>query len=300
MRKYDKVGLIGLGVMGYGMALNLIKAGYTLVACDVNKERIKMIPYQDKVIAVDHPCEVLEHTNTVITMLPNSPHVLEVLEGEQGLLSGEIPEDLFVIDMSSISPDVTKEIGKKLEEKGVKFLDGPVSGGQSGAMNGALTIMVGGKAEDLEDAMPLFQAVGKNIIHCGECGAGQVVKVVNQLMSAINLISMSEAFTLGTKAGVDPEIMMNVIKGGSGRCWAVEDRMPQILKGNFDPGFTINLHTKDIKLAVDMAKNMNLPLYATNLVAELFKTAQVKGYGMNDNCAIIKLYEELAGVEVRK
>lgn len=300
MRKYDKVGLIGLGVMGYGMALNLIKAGYTLVACDVNKERIKMIPDQDKVIAVDHPCEVLEHTNTVITMLPNSPHVLEVLEGEQGLLSGEIPEDLFVIDMSSISPDVTKEIGKKLEEKGVKFLDGPVSGGQSGAMNGALTIMVGGKAEDLEDAMPLFQAVGKNIIHCGECGAGQVVKVVNQLMSAINLISMSEAFTLGTKAGVDPEIMMNVIKGGSGRCWAVEDRMPQILKGNFHPGFTINLHTKDIKLAVDMAKNMNLPLYATNLVAELFKTAQVKGYGMNDNCAIIKLYEELAGVEVRK
>ena len=300
MRKYDKVGLIGLGVMGYGMALNLIKAGYTLVACDVNKERIKMIPDQDKVIAVDHPCEVLEHTNTVITMLPNSPHVLEVLEGEQGLLSGAIPEDLFVIDMSSISPDVTKEIGKKLEEKGVKFLDGPVSGGQSGAMNGALTIMVGGKAEDLEDAMPLFQAVGKNIIHCGECGAGQVVKVVNQLMSAINLISMSEAFTLGTKAGVDPEIMMNVIKGGSGRCWAVEDRMPQILKGNFDPGFTINLHTKDIKLAVDMAKNMNLPLYATNLVAELFKTAQVKGYGMNDNCAIIKLYEELAGVEVRK
>lgn len=300
MRKYDKVGLIGLGVMGYGMALNLIKAGYTLVACDVNKERIKMIPDQDKVIAVDHPCEVLEHTNTVITMLPNSPHVLEVLEGEQGLLSGEIPEDLFVIDMSSISPDVTKEIGKKLEEKGVKFLDGPVSGGQSGAMNGALTIMVGGKAEDLEDAIPLFQAVGKNIIHCGECGAGQVVKVVNQLMSAINLISMSEAFTLGTKAGVDPEIMMNVIKGGSGRCWAVEDRMPQILKGNFDPGFTINLHTKDIKLAVDMAKNMNLPLYATNLVAELFKTAQVKGYGMNDNCAIIKLYEELAGVEVRK
>ena len=137
MRKYDKVGLIGLGVMGYGMALNLIKAGYTLVACDVNKERIKMIPDQDKVIAVDHPCEVLEHTNTVITMLPNSPHVLEVLEGEQGLLSGEIPEDLFVIDMSSISPDVTKEIGKKLEEKGVKFLDGPVSGGQSGAMNGA-------------------------------------------------------------------------------------------------------------------------------------------------------------------
>ena len=167
-------------------------------------------------------------------------------------------------------------------------------------MNGTLTIMAGGKEEDVKEAMPIFEVVGKNIIHCGECGAGQVVKVANQLMSAINLISMSEAFTLGTKAGVNPEIMMNVIRGGSGRCWAVEDRMPHILEGDFKPGFTINLHTKDIKLAVDMAKNMNLPLYATNLVAELFKTAQVKGYGMDDNCAIIKLYEELADVEVRK
>lgn len=300
MRKYDKVGLIGLGVMGYGMALNLIKAGYTVVACDVNKARIEMIPDQDKVISVDHPCEVLEHTNVVITMLPNSPNVLDVLEGDKGLLTAELPNDMLFIDMSSISPDVTREIGKKLKDKGIKFLDGPVSGGQSGAMNGTLTIMVGGPDEVMEEAMPLFQAVGKNIIHCGECGAGQVVKVANQLMSAINLISMSEAFTLGTKAGVDPEIMMNVIKGGSGRCWAVEDRMPQILKGNFEPGFTINLHTKDIKLAVDMAKNMNLPLFATNLVAELFKTAQVKGLGMKDNCAIIKLYEDLAGVEVRK
>ncbi|HIY18425.1 MAG TPA: NAD(P)-dependent oxidoreductase [Candidatus Blautia avistercoris] len=300
MRTYEKVGLIGLGVMGYGMALNLLKAGYTLVACDVNQERIKMLPQQEKVIAAENPAQVLEYTNTVITMLPNSPHVLEVLEGENGLLTGEIPEDLFLIDMSSISPDVTREIGRKLEEKGIKFLDGPVSGGQSGAMNGTLTIMVGGKEEDLQDAMPLFEAVGKNIIHCGQCGAGQVVKVVNQLMSAINLISLSEAFTLGTKAGVSPEIMMNVIKGGSGRCWAVEDRMPHILEGDFEPGFTIDLHTKDVKLAVDMAKNMNLPLYATNLTAELFKTAQVKGYGRKDNCAIIKLYEELGGVEVRK
>ena len=300
MREYNKVGLIGLGVMGYGMAENLLKAGYTLIACDVNQERIKMLPMQEKVVAVDKPCDILKHTNTVITMLPNSPHVLEVLEGENGLLSGDLPEDFFMIDMSSISPDVTKEIGKKLEGMGIKFVDGPVSGGQSGAMNGTLTIMAGGKEEDVKEAMPIFEVVGKNISHCGECGAGQVVKVANQLMSAINLISMSEAFTLGTKAGVNPEIMMNVIRGGSGRCWAVEDRMPHILEGDFKPGFTINLHTKDIKLAVDMAKNMNLPLYATNLVAELFKTAQVKGYGMDDNCAIIKLYEELADVEVRK
>lgn len=300
MRKYETIGLIGLGVMGYGMAVNLLKAGYRLAACDVNQERIRMLPDQERVIALENACDVLKYTDTVITMLPNSPHVLSVLEGENGLLAGEVPDSFFLIDMSSISPDVTREIGKKLEGKGYRFVDGPVSGGQSGAMNGTLTIMAGGSKEDVEEAMPLFEAVGKNIIHCGECGAGQVVKVANQLMSAINLISMSEAFTLGTKAGVKPEIIMNVIKGGSGRCWAVEDRMPHILDGDFEPGFTVDLHTKDVKLAVDMARNMNLPLYAANLTAELFKTAQVKGYGKNDNCAVIRLYEELAGVSVRR
>lgn len=299
MRKYDKVGLIGLGVMGFGMACNLIKAGYTVVAYDVAKERISLLPNQTKVIAVDSPAAVLERTNTVITMLPNSPHVQEVLYGKNGLLSKDIPEDTLYIDMSSISPDVTREIGKDLASKGIRFIDAPVSGGQTGAMNGTMTIMVGGAKEDMDDAMPLFEAMGKNIIYCGTCGAGQIVKVANQLMSAINLISMSEAFTLATKAGVDPAIVMNVIKGGSGRCWAVEDRMPHILKGEFDPGFKIDLHTKDIGLAVDMAKKMGLPLFATNLVNEIFKTAQVKGLGGKDNCAVIKLYEDIAGIEVR-
>lgn len=299
MRKYDKIGLIGLGVMGFGMANNLTKAGYTLIACDINKERIKMLDNQDKVISVDKACDVLKYTDTVITMLPNSPHVKAVLYGEGGLLTGNIPADLFYIDMSSISPDVTREIGKDLAAKGVKFIDAPVSGGQAGAKNGTMTIMVGGPKEYLDDAMPIFNVLGKTIVHCGGCGCGQVVKVANQLMSAINLISMSEAFTLATKGGVDPSIVMNVIKAGSGRCWAVEDRMPHVLKGEFEPGFTIDLHTKDISLAVDMAKNMKLPLYATNLVNEIFKTAQVKGLGKKDNCAVINLYEDLAGVEVR-
>lgn len=300
MKKYDKVGLVGLGVMGFGMGINLLKAGYTVVACDIDQERIAMLPDQERVIAVSKPTEVLAHTNTVMLMLPNSPHVEQVIFGENGLAASVYPDDLFIIDMSSISPDVTKTIASRLTAKNIRFIDGPVSGGQAGAINGVLTIMAGGNAADLEAAMPLFEAVGKNIIHCGECGSGQVVKVVNQLMSAINMIGMSEAFTLGTKAGVNPEIMMNVIRGGSGRCWAVEDRMPNILEGNFEPGFTIDLHTKDVKLAVDMAKNMNLPLYATNLTAEIFKTAQVKGLGKKDNCAIINLYEELGGVEVRK
>lgn len=300
MAKFEKIGLIGLGVMGYGLGLNLAKNGYTVYANDVIEANVtRMVEAnKERIIPVWNAKDILKETNVVITMLPNSPHVQSVVDNLFAEVDN-IPDDMIFIDMSSISPDVTREIGKGLNEKGITFVEGPVSGGQSGAMNGALTIMAAGKKTDFERVHEIFEAVGKNIIYCGECGAGQVVKVVNQLMSAINLISMSEAFTLGTKAGVDPEIMMNVIKGGSGRCWALEDRMPQILKGNFQPGFKIDLHTKDIKLAVDMAKNMNLPLYATNLVCELFKTAQVKGLGGEDNCAIIKLYEELAGVEVR-
>ncbi|OPZ70263.1 MAG: 2-(hydroxymethyl)glutarate dehydrogenase [Firmicutes bacterium ADurb.Bin467] len=160
--------------------------------------------------------------------------------------------------------------------------------------------MVGGPEELFHDAMPLFEAMGKKIIRCGGCGAGQVVKVVNQLMSAVNLISMSEGFILGTKAGVDPEIMMNVISGGSGRCWAVENRMPVILDGNFKPGFTIDLHKKDVGLAMEMAAGMNIPLYVTSLVNDLFKTAQAQGKGKLDNSAIITVYEDLLGVQVRK
>jgi len=300
MRTYQKIGFIGLGVMGIGMASNLQKAGYHLIVNDIDPKRAELLPDQSKVTVAAKPREVFQHTNTVILMLPNSPHVEAVINGGDGLLSGSVPGDAFIIDMSSISPVVTKKLGQQLDAAGVKFIDGPVSGGQIGATEGALTIMVGGTKALYEDAMPLFQAMGKKIIHCGACGSGQVVKVVNQLMSAINLISMSEGFVLGTKAGVDPEIMMNVIQGGSGRCWAVENRMPEILKGNFQPGFTIDLHKKDVSLAVDMARELNLPLYATSLVFELFKQAQAGGKGMLDNGAMITLYEDINDVKVRK
>ncbi|MGI6084935.1 MAG: NAD(P)-dependent oxidoreductase [Acetivibrionales bacterium] len=299
MRTYNKVGFIGLGVMGIGMAANLQKAGYELVVNDIDLKRAELLPDPSKVVTVSKPCEILDYTNTVILMLPNSPHVESVINGENGLLSAKKLDDLFIIDMSSISPVVTKKLGEQLEAAGIKFIDAPVSGGQAGATEGKLTIMVGGKKELLDDAMPLFQVVGKNIIHCGETGSGQVVKVVNQLMSAVNLIGMSEGFTLGVKAGVDPEIMMKVIQNGSGRCWAVENRMPEILKGNFKPGFTIDLHKKDISLAVDMAESLNVPLYVTSMVFEIFKQAQVQEKGKLDNGGIITLYEDINGVQVR-
>jgi 3-hydroxyisobutyrate dehydrogenase len=300
MRTYKKVGFVGLGVMGIGMASNLLNAGYELVVYDIDPHRISMLPKREQIVSVSKSSEIFALTDTVILMLPNSPHVSGAIFGEGGLMEGAVPENAFIIDMSSISPVVTREIGEKLSAAGVRFLDAPVSGGQAGAQNGALTIMVGGPEELFHDAMPLFEAMGKKIIRCGGCGAGQVVKVVNQLMSAVNLISMSEGFILGTKAGVDPEIMMNVISGGSGRCWAVENRMPVILDGNFKPGFTIDLHKKDVGLAMEMAAGMNIPLYVTSLVNDLFKTAQAQGKGKLDNSAIITVYEDLLGVQVRK
>lgn len=299
MRDLSSVGFIGLGHMGYYMVNNLAKAGKKVYIYDVVPAAMERFQGVANVIPVSKASDMADRVMTVILMLPNSPHVQAVLFGEDGVLTRKIPEDFFVIDMSSISPDVTRGIAKDLAARNVKFVEGPVSGGVSGAEKGALTIMCAGKDEYLDEIMELFEILGKKIVRCGDSGSGQAVKVVNQLMSAINLVSMSEAFVLGTKFGVDPNIMRDVIVNGSGRCWALEDRMPQILKGNFEPGFSIDLHTKDVKLAVDLAKNMNLPLYATNLVCELFKTAQVKGYGKLDNCAIIKLYEELGSVKVR-
>ncbi len=299
MRDSKKVGFIGLGVMGLPMASNMQKAGFDLVVFDIDKERVKLLPSQDKVAVAGSPADVAAQVRTVILMLPNSPHVEAVINGKNGLLE-KMTAGAFIIDMSSISPVVTKKLGEQLAGQGIDFIDAPVSGGQIGAVNGGLTIMVGGNKALLDEAQPYFSAMGKRIVLCGGVGAGQTVKVVNQLMSAVNLVSMSEGFVLGVKAGVDPAIMREVVVNGSGRCWALEDRMPVILDGNFAPGFTIDLHTKDIGLAVDMANTLKVPLFATNQVHELFKTAQLKGKGRNDNSAIITVYEDLAGVKVRR
>lgn len=294
-----RIGFIGLGVMGLPIASNLLGAGHELVVFDINTARIQELPLQQNVTVVSSPQEVARGVDTVVLMLPNTPHVEKVVFGADGLAHVMAPNSLL-IDMSSISPMGTRKIAAQLEERGINYLDAPVSGGQTGAINGTLTYMVGGNKDIFDRALPLFNVVGKRIIYCGESGAGQTVKVVNQLMSAVNMVGMAEAFTLGTKAGVDPEIMRDVIVAGSGRCWALEDRMPVILQGDFEPGFTIDLHTKDIKLALEMGDELKVPIYASNLVHEIFKTLQTRGKGTKDNSAVITLYEEMAGVEVRK
>lgn len=299
MNKKNSIGFIGLGVMGFPMASNLLRAGKELVVFDINAEQAARLPYQERVTIASSKEELAKQVDMVLLMLPNSPHVKEAVTGEGGLIES-LPAGALLIDMSSISSTVTKEINKKLEEKNIDMLDAPVSGGQSGAMNGTLTFMVGGKKENYDKALELLQIMGEKVIHCGEVGSGQTVKIVNQLMSAVNLVSMSEGFTLGVKGGVDPEIMREVILNGSGRCWALEDRMPVILDRNFEPGFTVDLHTKDISLALEVGKELQVPLYATSLVHELFKTLQAKGEGGKDNSAVITLYEALAETEVIK
>lgn len=299
MNKKNSIGFIGLGVMGFPMASNLLRAGKELVVFDINAEQAARLPYQERVTIASSKEELAKQVDMVLLMLPNSPHVKEAVTGEGGLIES-LPAGALLIDMSSISSTVTKEINQKLEEKNIDMLDAPVSGGQSGAMNGTLTFMVGGKKANYDKALELLQIMGEKVIHCGEVGSGQTVKIVNQLMSAVNLVSMSEGFTLGVKGGVDPEIMREVILNGSGRCWALEDRMPVILDRNFEPGFTVDLHTKDISLALEVGKELQVPLYATSLVHELFKTLQAKGEGGKDNSAVITLYEALAETEVIK
>lgn len=299
MRNENTIGFIGLGVMGFPMANNLLEAGKKLVVFDINSEQAKKLPFQESVVVADSKEDLAKQVDIVLLMLPNSPHVKEAILEESGLAE-HLSEGALIIDMSSISSTVTKEIGDELAKREIDFLDTPVSGGQTGAVDGSLTFMVGGKREVFDEALELLRIMGGNIIHCGELGSGQTVKIVNQLMSAVNLVSMSEGFTLGVKGGVDPDIMRDVILNGSGRCWALEDRMPVILDRNFDPGFTIDLHTKDIALALEVGKELDVPLYATSLVHELFKTLQTKGDGRKDNSAIITLYEELAETEVTK
>lgn len=298
--KMDKnIGMIGLGVMGFPMAKNILKAGYRLTVYDINKEAIKKIMTNENVTEASSPKELASNVNTIVLMLPNSPHVESVIMDEHGLFE-VLTEDSLIIDMSSIAPEVTKRLAKRVREKGATLIDAPVSGGETGAINGLLTIMVGSDEKDFNKILPLMETMGKNIVHCGDVGSGQVVKVVNQLMSAINMVGMAEGFTLGVKAGVNPEIMHRVISKGSGRSWAVEDRLPLVMEGHFNPGFTIDLHAKDMQIAVETARDLKVPVYGVALAYELFKTAQVKGYGKLDNCALVKVYEDLVGIEIRK
>ncbi len=288
------VGFIGLGIMGRPMARNLLKAGYPLLVHSRSQG-----PVQELVgagaKAANSPKDVASQVEVLITMLPNSPDVEMVALGKSGIIEGARPGLLF-LDMSTISPLVSQKVGKVLQSKGVRMLDAPVSGGEKGAVEGALSIMVGGEKSDFDAALPVFQALGKTITHLGPLGAGGFTKLANQVIVAVNLTALGEALTLARKAGLDRSLTLKALGGGLAGSKCLEQKTPNYLSGIYNPGFKIDLHFKDLGLIMESSRALGVPLPCTAVVQELFNALRVKGRGGLDHSGVITLLEELAGV----
>jgi len=293
-----KIGFIGLGIMGKPMAKNLLKSGLSLVIFDINKESVKEIVEAGGEVGLS-PKDVAQKCEIIITMLPNSPHVKAVVLGPDGVIQGARPGSI-IIDMSSIAPKASKEIALEASKKEIEVIDAPVSGGEPKAIKGTLSIMVGGKKEIFDKCYDILSKMGKSIVHCGDIGAGNTTKLANQIIVALNIAAMSEAFVLGTKAGVNPEVIYNAIRGGLAGSNVLDAKAPMILEGNYKPGFKIDLHIKDLANAMDTGHDLGVPLPLTSQIMEMLQALKVDGLGQSDHSAIIQFYEKLAKVEVRK
>lgn len=293
-----KTGFIGLGIMGKPMSKNLLKAGYPLVVYNRSSESIEELVAAGASPALSSR-EVAERSELIVTMLPNSPQVKEVVLGPKGILEGARPGTIL-IDMSSISPLAAKEIAARAEEKGVEMLDAPVSGGEPKAVEGTLSIMVGGKKEVFDRCSELLSKMGTSVVHCGDIGAGNVTKLANQIIVALNLAAMSEALVLGAKAGVNPETIFKAIRGGLAGSAVLEAKAPMVLSGNFKPGFRLELHIKDLANALETAHQVGVPLGLTSQVMEIMQALVVAGKADNDHSGIVQFYEQLAKFEARK
>lgn len=292
------VGFIGLGIMGKPMARNLAKAGYNLVVYNRSVDDIEaLVAESDQFQAATSPREVAERSRAVITMLPDSEDVRDVVFVEHGILETFGAEHLL-IDMSTIAPATSVEVNAAVREKGGRALDAPVSGGDKGAIAGTLSIMVGGEASDFHRAMPLFEAMGKTIIHVGGPGAGQVVKACNQIVVAINYAAVSEALVLGAKSGVDPDKIVQVLSGGLAASRVLELKGASMIQHNFAPGFRIDLHRKDLGIAQAAARASGVPVPVAAVVGQLFEALAAAGHGDLDHSALLTVYEELARFNV--
>jgi 2-hydroxy-3-oxopropionate reductase len=292
MAEAETIGFIGLGVMGAPMARNLQEAGHALVVHSRSPEPVEALAEAGAETA-GSPREVAERAHVVITMLPDSPAVEAVVLGEDGVLAGASEGDLLV-DMSTIHPTVSVAIAQAAAEHGVAALDAPVSGGDVGAQQGTLSIMVGGEAADFERARPLFEVLGKTIVHLGEAGAGQVVKACNQVVVAVTIAAVSEALVLGSKAGVDPERILDVLGGGLAANKVMEMRRRNFLEHDFTPGFRIDLHHKDLNIALESGDAYGVPLVVTGVVQQYMRALRAKGHGGDDHSGLLRLVEELA------
>ena len=292
----EKVGFVGLGIMGGPMAKNLIEAGHELVLYNRTREKAEELA-GDGVEVAESPKQVAEKSDVIITMLPDSPQVEEVLAGEGGVLEG-VKEGALIVDMSTISPVVTRELAERVEERGASLLDAPVSGGDVGAEQGTLSIMVGGSEEDFQRAEPLFDVMGKVATHVGPVGAGQTAKACNQIVVALNIEAVSEALVLGSKAGVDPAKILDAISGGLAGSAVMEAKREKMLGHDFDPGFRIELHHKDLGIALAAGREYGVSLPITAIVDQMLEALKAKGRGDRDHSAILTLVEDLAQHEI--
>jgi 2-hydroxy-3-oxopropionate reductase len=293
-----KIGFIGLGIMGKPMAKNLIKAGYSLIVHNRSQAPVDEL-VKDGAQSAESPRDVAQKSEIIITMLPNSPDVELVVLGENGILAGAKVETI-IIDMSSIEPLVSQKIAAEAAKKSVEFLDAPVSGGEPGAIQGTLAIMVGGKQTIFNQCLPIFEVLGKSVVRVGDVGAGGFAKLANQIIVALNIAAVSEAFVLGQKAGLDPEKLFQAIRGGLAGSHVMDAKVPLIMGRNFKPGFKIKLHNKDIKNALATATGLQVPLPLTGLVEQVLSALIADSKGELDHGAIIQFTEKLAQVEVRK
>ena len=291
-----KIGFIGLGIMGKPMSKNLLKAGYSLAVCNRSEASANELA-QCGAEKCHSPRDVAEKADTIITMLPNSPEVKDVVLGERGLIETMRPGSML-IDMSSIDPLVAREIASRLAEKNIRMMDAPVSGGEPKAIAGTLSIMVGCSKDDFDEFLPVLQAIGSSVVRCGEVGAGNVTKLANQIIVAANIAAVSEALVLAVKAGVNPELVFQAIRGGLAGSAALEAKAPLMMERNFNPGFRINLHIKDLNNVRNTAQGISAPTPLTDEVLKMMVSLRDRGMGDEDHSALVKFYENLAGIEI--
>ncbi len=292
----EKVGFIGLGIMGQGMALNLLKAGFEVCVWNRTEGRMEKL-VEAGASAANSPADLASQSEIIITCVSDTPDVEAVIMGENGVIHG-VQAGALVIDMSTISPQATIDIAANLNAKGVYMLDAPISGGSEGAANGTLSIMVGGEAEQFERATPYFEAMGKVITHVGEQGAGQKVKLVNQILVVVNMLAVGEALLFAQAGGLDLQKTLDAVSQGAAGSWMLSNRGAQAIVRDWRPGFTIDLQQKDLRLVLEAGDQLGTPLMATSMVFNMYRMLQKAGLGSEGNHALVKALERLAGIEV--
>ena len=290
------IGFVGLGLMGKAMAQNILRAGYSLVVHNRSQAPVQAL-VAEGARAAQSPAELAAQVDMVFSSLPDSPDVELVALGKNGIIQGAHP-GLIYVDHSTIKPATARHVAEVLAEKGVHCLDAPVSGGEIGARQGTLAIMVGGSAEVLERVMPIFQVVGKTVTHVGEAGAGQIAKAANQIMAAAQMVAMAELMILAQKAGADPRKVVEAIRGGAAQCWTLDVKPPRLFEGNRAPGFKAYMQTKDLAIALETAREYGVPLPSAALDYQLYRAMIEMGMAELDNSAVIGVIETLAGVRL--